>query len=162
MLKFNFINILYLTFLLYFFNFDLSFTPKLIFPQSTAVSLNYSRSDTKFFVWMTVKHDILKFPFSNFCFCKFTNNRGEINVCCDFFFDGKDEKINHTILCHRCAQINEIICSKLQFIKTAFSWCYSYWECQQNSQSEKRWDAIQLTSLEKVQEADCKRYSIRR
>ena len=74
---------------------------------------------------------ILKFTSSCFSFCKFTNKHGEINVCCDFFFDGEDGQINQTILCHRRAQI---IFNKLQFWKTAFSWCCSYWECQQNFQ----------------------------
>ena len=41
---------------------------------------------------MTVglKPKIFHFIPSSFCFWKFTNNRGEINICCDLFFDGED------------------------------------------------------------------------
>jgi len=76
-------------------------------------SLNNSTSDSKFFKLMTVKYDVLKFNPFRCCFCKFTNNGGEINVFCDFFFDRDDgQMINPAILCHRRAQI---IFNKLQF-----------------------------------------------
>ena len=38
MLKFNFINRLYLTFILYLFNFDLSFPQKPVFLRATAAA----------------------------------------------------------------------------------------------------------------------------
>src|SRR6218665_1795814 len=85
MLKFNFINRLHLTFLLYFFNFYLSFTHKPISPQSTAVAFSAVMSPIDLCI---IK--LLKFSPSGFDLCKLTNNR------CDFFLDREDGQNNQT------------------------------------------------------------------